>query len=127
MARNTAQRRAIRQALVDADRPLSPREVLDAAQQEVTGLGIATVYRNLKALVDDGWLAPVELPGEPPRYEVAGKSHHHHFVCRGCDRVYELSGCPGDLASLVPPGFRLDSHEVVLYGRCSTCDAPSAK
>jgi Fur family transcriptional regulator, ferric uptake regulator len=127
MARNTAQRRAIRQALVDADRPLSPREVLDAAQQQVTGLGIATVYRNIKALVEDGWLAPVELPGEPPRYEVAGKSHHHHFVCRGCDRVYELSGCPGDLASVVPSGFQLDSHEVVLYGRCAACAGTAPK
>jgi Fur family transcriptional regulator, ferric uptake regulator len=123
MERDTAQRRAIRAALQDADRPLSPREVLDDAQSQVPGLGIATVYRNLKAFVDDGWLTPVELPGEAPRYEVAGKKHHHHFMCRSCDRVFELAGCPGNLQAVVPHGFALEDHEVVLYGRCEACAA----
>jgi Fur family transcriptional regulator, ferric uptake regulator len=121
MERDTAQRRAIRAALLEADRPLSPKEVLDGAQTDVPGLGIATVYRNLKAFVDDGWLTPVELPGEAPRYEVAGKKHHHHFMCRSCDRVYELHGCPGNLQAVVPRGFSLEDHEVVLYGRCEAC------
>jgi Fur family transcriptional regulator, ferric uptake regulator len=123
MERDTAQRRAIRAAFEDANRPLSPREVLVAAQDEVPRLGIATVYRNLKALVDEGWLAPVELPGEPPRYEVAGKEHHHHFMCRECDRLFELHGCTDDLKSGVPRGFRVESHEVVLYGLCRACAA----
>jgi Fur family transcriptional regulator, ferric uptake regulator len=123
MERDTAQRRAIRAALLEADRPLSPKEVLDGAQTDVPGLGIATVYRNLKAFVDDGWLTPVELPGEAPRYEVAGKKHHHHFMCRSCDRVYELHGCPGNLQAVVPRGFSLEDHEVVLYGRCEACAA----
>jgi Fur family transcriptional regulator, ferric uptake regulator len=123
MERDTAQRRAIRAALLDADRPLSPKEVLDSAQDQVPRLGIATVYRNLKAFVDDGWLTPVELPGAAPRYEVAGKKHHHHFMCRACDRVYELVGCPGNLQSVVPRGFALEDHEVVLYGRCDACAA----
>ena len=87
------------------------------------GLGIATVYRTLKALVEEGALTQVELPGEPPRYETHGKRHHHHFHCRACDRVYELEGCPEGLRSLTPAGFSLESHEVVLYGRCAACSA----
>jgi Fur family transcriptional regulator, ferric uptake regulator len=123
MERDTAQRRAIRAAMVEADRPLSPKEVLDNAQADVPKLGIATVYRNIKAFVDEGWLTPVELPGEAPRYEVAGKKHHHHFMCRQCDRVFELAGCPGNLQAVVPQGFTLEDHEVVLYGRCVGCAA----
>lgn len=119
--RDTQQRRAIRLAIEDSGRPLSPREVLDAARSHCPGLGIATVYRTLKALVVDEVLAPVELPGEPPRYEATGKQHHHHFHCRACDRVYELEGCPDGLRSLTPAGFALESHEVVLYGRCAAC------
>lgn len=123
MERDTAQRRAIRNALVDADRPLSPREVLDLAQGDVPTLGIATVYRNLKSFVEEGWLTAVDLPAEPPRYEVAGKKHHHHFMCRRCDRVFDLAGCPGNLQSVVPTGFSLEDHDVVLYGRCEACAA----
>jgi len=123
MQRETRQRRAIRRTLEESGNPLSPRELLDSARHEVEGLGIATVYRNLKALQDEGWIVPVELPGEPPRYEVAGKEHHHHFHCRRCDRVFEVDGCPGNLRSVTPDGFQLESHEFVLYGLCEECVA----
>ena len=38
---------------------LSPQEVLPAAQSYAPGLGIATVYRNVKALLEEGWLESV--------------------------------------------------------------------
>ena len=121
MERNTRQRQAIRRIFEEIDRPLSPQEVLPAARSYAPGLGIATVYRNVKALVEEGWLASVSLPGEPPRYEMAGKRHHHHFRCRTCDRVFEINGCSTNLIQLTPQGFRLEGHEVVLYGRCVAC------
>jgi Fur family transcriptional regulator, ferric uptake regulator len=123
MQRETRQRKAIRAAFEEAGHPLSPKELLDAAQDRVKGLGIATVYRNIRALQDDGWLEAVELPGEPARYERAGKGHHHHFHCRECDRVYEVPGCPGNLKDVTPPGFTLEAHEFVLYGLCDLCAA----
>jgi Fur family ferric uptake transcriptional regulator len=121
MERNTRQRDAIRQVFAETDRPLGPQEILQAAQAYIPALGIATVYRTLKALVEEGWLSPVELPGEPQRYEMAGKGHHHHFRCHACDRVYEIDGCLSNLKRLVPQGFQIDRHEVVLYGTCNTC------
>jgi Fur family ferric uptake transcriptional regulator len=121
MVRNTAQRRAIRKVLVDSARPLSPAEILAAAQSDTPGLGIATVYRTVKSLVDEGVLAPVCLPGEAPRYEIAGKGHHHHFHCRHCKGVFEVEHCFGDFQKSVPTGFLLESHEVVLYGLCNSC------
>lgn len=121
--RDTQQRRAIRAAIEEAGRPLSPQEILETAKRTSPGLGIATVYRTLKSWVEGGGLTQVDLPGEAPRYEATGKQHHHHFHCRACDRVYELEGCPEDLRSLTPAGFALESHEVVLYGRCAACVA----
>jgi Fur family ferric uptake transcriptional regulator len=123
MERKTRQRDAIRQVFEDTARPLGPAEVLEAGREHVRGLGIATVYRTINALVDTGWLVPVELPGEPPRYERAGTAHHHHFRCTQCGRVFEIHGCPGDFAPLTPPGFALEGHDVVLYGRCDRCVA----
>lgn len=123
MERDTRQRRAIRAVLESAGRPLSPREVFTASRRRVRSLGIATVYRSLNSLVEEGWLVEVELPGEPPRYEVAGKSHHHHFVCESCNRAFEVNACPGGMAALVPHGFELSRHDVVLYGACAACAA----
>jgi Fur family ferric uptake transcriptional regulator len=123
MERRTRQRDAIRQVFEDAGRPLGPNEVLDAGRSHVKGLGIATVYRTIGSLVEQGWLSVVELPGEPARYEVAGQHHHHHFRCRVCNRVFDLEGCPPKLAELTPPGFELEAHDVTLYGRCAECAA----
>jgi Fur family ferric uptake transcriptional regulator len=121
MERNTRQRTAIREAIAQARRPLLPQEVLDAAQAEAPGLSIATVYRNLRALVDEGELTSVVLPGENARYELAGGGHHHHFQCLKCQRVFEVEACPGNLASLAPAGFTVEDHELTLYGRCRDC------
>ncbi|MGR6806890.1 Fur family transcriptional regulator [Sphaerotilus natans] len=121
MERNTRQRIAIREAIEVARRPLLPQEVLDQAQSLAPGLGIATVYRNLKALVDDGTLAVVQLPGENPRYEPVSRRHHHHFQCRRCQRVFDVHACPGDLSRLAPPGFSVEDHDLTLYGCCADC------
>lgn len=121
MDRNTSQRRAIRKVFESAGRPLSPHEVRQAAGTEARGIGMATIYRTLKMLMEERWLVAVDLPGEPARYEQSGKPHHHHFHCRACGRVYEVEGCPGNLRSMTPRGFKLERHEVLLYGVCSVC------
>ncbi len=125
--RNTKQRAAILRALEASEHPVDPVELLTAAQRDVPRLGIATVYRAIRDLVDEGLLATVELPGASPRYELAGRSHHHHFQCRTCGKVFEVDGCPGDLSGLTPKGFTLEAHEVVLYGVCATCPRPTAR
>ena len=119
--RKTRQRAAIRHVFERENRPLSPEETLERAERVIPGLGIATVYRAIKQFVQEGWLIPVQLPGEPARYEVAGKHHHHHFVCRECNSVFEIDGCPGNLNRFAPPGFVLEDHHLILYGRCGDC------
>jgi len=124
MERHTPQRAAVLAAIASAGRPLLPQEVLELAASQAPTLGIATVYRALKKLADEGSICPVALAGEPVRYEAAGQGHHHHFQCRECRRVYDVAGCVGGLGGLVPPGFTLEEHEVILYGRCAECTVP---
>ena len=126
MERNTRQRTAIREAVARAGRPLLPHEVLGSARADAPGLSIATVYRNLRSLVDEGALRAVVLPGESARYEPAGGGHHHHFQCRRCLRVFEVQACPGDLDSLAPSGFTVEDHELTLYGLCKECSPRTA-
>lgn len=120
--RNTQQRREIRDVFERNDRPLAADEVLELAQKNMAGLGMATVYRTIKALTDEGWLVPVEVPGAPPRYEVRGKAHHHHFHCLKCLRLFELEGCLERLVRTIPPAFRVVDHVVLVYGFCASCD-----
>lgn len=120
-SRNTKQKDAIRQALLSADRPLSPNEVLTIAQRQIENMSLGTVYRNIAAMTAEKLLAVVELPGEAPRYEVAGKEHHHHFHCRTCGKVFEMSGCDIKVQPKLPRGFRVFGHEFSLFGLCADC------
>ncbi len=123
MSRKTSQREAIDAVFGSHDRPLSPQEVLEYAAEDAPGLGIATVYRNIKRRVEDGTLVTVELPGQPPRYEMAGKQHHHHFQCKACHRLFEVDGCNEAFRKLTPQGFKLEGHDLLLYGKCGDCAA----
>ena len=121
MKRMTIQRRAILGTLESCKRPLSPEEILDESRGEAESLNLATVYRNLNALLHDEQLVRVEVLGKPPRYELAGLGHHHHFLCQECDRMFDLPGCPGLAKRSVPRGFKVTGHEIVMFGRCKTC------
>ncbi len=104
-----------------ADRPLSPDEILAAAQLVVQSLSLATIYRNLAAFVKEGWLQPVTLPGMASRYERSGKAHHHHFHCNACDKVFELEGCATNFQMKLPRGFKATDHEIFMSGQCGEC------
>jgi Fur family transcriptional regulator, ferric uptake regulator len=128
MERDTRQRTAITNVVEASPRPLSALEVLAEAQAQVPGMGIATVYRNLKALTEAGRVVIVSIPGMNPRYESvkAGHHHHHHFMCTACGKVFDLHGCPGALLDAAPKGFTVERHELTLYGRCNDCPGEAA-
>lgn len=124
MARRTSQRAAILRALHDAAGPLTPQQVHDAARREQASLGLATVYRNLARLAEEGDVVPVHLPDDVTRYEPAGRGHHHHFICRRCQGVFELEAdCPVSILEgvVLPGGFKVEDHALTLYGLCARC------
>lgn len=119
--RKTQQQQLIQGLLQESNRPLSAQELLDAASKIQPTIGIATVYRGIKSLLDENSITVVEIPGTTPRYERTGTYHHHHFLCQSCDRVYPVAGCPGHLEKIVPLGFKMTSHRIVLEGNCVSC------
>ncbi|MFG0315333.1 MAG: Fur family transcriptional regulator [Phycisphaerales bacterium] len=123
MERQTPQREAIRSLFTQDGDPMSPQEIMDQASEIVPTVSMATVYRTIRSLEELGEIVPVELPGEPPRYEMAGKDHHHHFKCESCGRAFEVDACPGNLSHMTPEGFRLTRHDITLYGICKACNS----
>jgi Fur family ferric uptake transcriptional regulator len=120
--RKTPQLDAIEGALRAAPRPLAVTEVHAAAEKSLSGLGIATVYRTLAALVEAGKIVTVVYPGQPTRYEWAVAQHHSHFICNNCRRVYDIEA-PDDVPKPKrrPKGFVFQGDEVTYYGLCAEC------
>ncbi|HOV59582.1 MAG TPA: transcriptional repressor [Candidatus Hydrogenedentes bacterium] len=119
--RNTRASQVIREVFMTARRPVSPQEVFEAGRKMLPSLGIATVYRWIRRLLEEGLLRELSLPDVGTRYEYVTAEHHHYFHCAGCDRLFVLTGCASMLESMIPEGFVMDSHEIVLRGRCAAC------
>ena len=102
---------------------MSVAEIHERARRGLPGLGIATVYRTIKVLREEGRISVVELPGEEPRYEPAGLGHHHHFRCLSCEQTFDLEVCPVGIpnGTMLPGGYKVEDHSLTLYGRCSGC------
>jgi Fur family ferric uptake transcriptional regulator len=121
MERKTTQKKAIEQVLRKYDRPLGVEDILQYGRKIVASLNQATVYRNLKLLVEGGWIKQINHPLLGTMYELTEKGHHHHFHCHACNRVYELPGCTLREDKVAPDGFLVEDHEVFLYGICPSC------
>jgi Fur family ferric uptake transcriptional regulator len=119
--RNTPQRKTIESFLQQSTSPILPKELHVQAQQALPNLGIATIFRALRDLVAEGKARVVEIPGDAPRYESVKSHHHHHFKCNKCEVVFCIDGCPGNLETLLNPGFQLTDHDITLFGTCANC------
>ncbi len=122
--RQTVQRQAIMNALEQSPGPLTVPEIHEVASVAIPRMGVATVYRTVKLLLEHGSIHAVMLPDGHARYESAHLAHHHHFRCNACDVVYDLPGCmmPIPDGTSLPNGFIVEGHEITLYGTCATCD-----
>lgn len=90
-------------------------------------IGLATVYRALQLLVEDGEVDMLRTPeGEQAYRRCATPRHHHHLVCRACGRTVEVSDPPvARWAEQVAQshGFTDVEHLVEVFGTCADCSA----
>ena len=110
---------------------LSAKEIEEALRAEGREVGLASVYRALEVLDELRLVQRLDAGEGVVRYEPAhaGGDHHHHIVCDTCGSVAsyedeELEQAIGRLASRL--SWNVDSHDVVLRGRCPRCSGGRA-
>lgn len=120
--RKTNQRLAIAETIRAAKGPMTVDDIHAAAQAEVPNLGMATVYRTVRLLLEAQEIQTVMLPDGLTRYEAADLDHHHHFRCRVCGDVFDLDICPVSIPKgALPRGFTVEDHELTFIGTCPEC------
>lgn len=123
--RKTQQKDCVRQILENADGPVSISQIFESASKNLPRIGIATVYRIVSKMLEEGEIQKVEIPGSGTvHYEVSEISkHHHHFFCSKCNKTFDLAKCPlpENLNKFALPGFHIETHELTLYGTCANC------
>ena len=128
--RNTRQRRLIAERLesLAADsQDFTTDDLWHELRRDDPQLGRATVFRAVEVLVQRRMLDRIVFPDGTHRYRLCGaRSHHHHVTCTDCRRIVEVRVCLSpELLQAVErsTGFRLEGHEVELFGRCAECRA----
>lgn len=124
----TAQRLAVLRAL--ATRPhATADELAEAVRGRIGSVSRQAVYNALSTLVDKGVVRRIQPAGSAARYEDRVGDNHHHLICRGCGRMLDVDCAVGDtpcLTAVDAMGFEIDEAEVIYWGRCPDCIAPTA-
>src|SRR5215510_10891834 len=98
-------------------------EIYRRVRKRLPRISLATVYRNLQRLVEDGKIRTVLLGERVARYDPE-TSDHDHFICQRCGRVIDLfleRDRQVDLTPLTSDGYIVTTHNLTVYGLCQTC------
>ena len=126
MSRRTEQRDAIVGALRGSERAVTAQEL----HGQLDGVGLATVYRNLQRLADEGDADTLRRDNGEVAFLLCGAGHHHHLSCRECGRVEQVRDCRlDDWAAEVAAGhgFSQVEHHAELVGLCAKCASRGAR
>lgn len=123
--RITHQRLSIIEALLDSKEAQTASQLLAAVEKSDSCIGLDTIYRNVKTLVNLGIINQIGGNGKKgSRFELAD-GHHHHIVCTQCGHMECLHHCPISEDELMKEvkrtGFLLGTHRLELFGLCEEC------
>ncbi|WP_156761941.1 Fur family transcriptional regulator [Microbacterium karelineae] len=122
--RNTAQKEAVCRELTAADGFISAGELHQRLRDEGSAVGLATVYRQLNALVDIGRADAIPVPGGQ-LFRACEQGGHHHLVCEDCGTAVDID--PPDeewiRATAERSGVTVTRHILEVFGRCGACPA----
>lgn len=122
----TRQRLLIADALESAGRQVTAQELYDRIRHRERGIGRATVFRTLEALVAAGVARRLEREGHVYGYVACRPEHHHHLACDRCGRVVEIDEAyirPVAERVAADLGFTIDDARLDFYGLCADCRA----
>jgi Fur family ferric uptake transcriptional regulator len=123
--RETRQRSAVAGALGESAEFISAQEIHARLRGDGGGVGLATVYRTLQHLAEDGEVDVLRTgDGEAVYRRCRSMGHHHHLTCRSCRRTVELDNAAVERwARSVGQehGFVDVDHVVEVFGTCADC------
>ena len=125
MQRMTKQRQAVLDELTRVNDFRSAQQIFEDLRTNGQHVGLATVYRCLQGLAEDGRVDALRSAEGESLYRICtSNSHHHHLVCRECGHAEEIeqSQIEAWVASVAQGhGFANVEHSLELFGTCVSC------
>lgn len=102
------------------DHPTADMLFISAREQE-PDIGVATIYRNLKALSSEGKVATLETQDKRIHYD-GDLTPHSHFICENCGKIVDVFNGENIPRELLESGCLVKNAKCVYYGLCSDCN-----
>lgn len=126
--RNTKQKRLITECIKQSGgKHMTVEEIYNLIKEHDEKISIATVYRNLRLLEQQGVVKKVYMAEDAPTfYEFSDNDTHahHHLVCSRCGAITDFDEDLLDSLEKIieeKKGFLIKDHRVVFYGICKNC------
>ncbi|MBN1645460.1 transcriptional repressor [Candidatus Woesearchaeota archaeon] len=120
--RNTVQRMKILEYLKEAKNHASAEQVYKEVSKEIPTITLATVYRNLNHLAENGQITRFRA-SNGYRFEATVKNHQH-FICKKCGEIKDLFQdklTEHALNNVKPEGDNVEYVNIMFYGTCKKC------
>lgn len=128
--RVTKQRLAVSAALDELEDFVSTQELYRILHGRGVSVSLATAYRILQQLADDGLIDVLRNDdGEAVYRRCAVSGHHHHLLCRNCGKAVEVEAPAVETwaaRTASEHGFSEVAHTVEIFGLCPDCTARKA-
>ncbi len=121
--RITHQREVILEELRAVTSHPTADELYDQIRQRLPRISLATVYRNLEWLTDQGLVQKIEVGGRQKRFD-GNPEKHYHIRCLNCGKVDDIELAPiQTLETSVEGqcGYRILGHRLEFQGLCPAC------
>ena len=131
MQRMTKQRQAVLDELTRVADFRSAQQIFEDLHSQGQRVGLATVYRSLQGLAEDGRVDTLRsTEGETLYRNCASEHHHHHLVCRKCGFTEEIEQSQIEswvMSVAMTHGFADVEHSLELFGVCTQCQMKAAE
>lgn len=122
--KSTAARQVVMHFFEVNNQPVDAEKILEHLREHKLKTDRATVYRILEVFYARGIIDRFEFQEGKFRYELSGRSDHHHLVCVECGGIEDISDCSiGTLEKEIQEkkGFNVKRHSLEFYGVCKSC------
>jgi len=129
MKLNTEQKRIVWEELASVKSHPTADEVYEMAKRRLPRISLATVYRNLERMADDGEILRLSMPGRKMRFD-ARTEDHCHLRCERCGSVIDLESEEVESAMSALAALKgvngIKSFSLELRGLCPSCESEAA-
>lgn len=124
--RNTNQKEIIKQVIMEHKTHLTGDQIYDLVKAQMPSISRATVFRNLKRLVELGEIGHIEITDGADCFDFR-KHAHYHFKCSQCHRVYDTDIPYNEELDKQVNNYDVDHHVTLFYGTCPECLMKNSK